>query len=50
METFIPVDIDKVQRLLLTDGWHQVKDGSCISISAARSLLVPGRWSKVASR
>jgi hypothetical protein len=28
METFIPVDIDKVQRVLLTDGWHHVKDGS----------------------
>ncbi len=28
METFIPIDIDKVQRVLLTDGWHQVKDGS----------------------
>jgi len=28
METFTPIDIDKVQRLLLTDGWHQVKDGS----------------------
>jgi hypothetical protein len=28
METFIPVDIGKLQRVLLTDGWHYVKDGS----------------------
>ena len=28
METFIGIDIDNVERVLLTDGWHQIKDGS----------------------
>lgn len=28
MEVFIGIDIDKVQRVLLNDGWHAVKDAS----------------------
>ncbi|HLF49867.1 MAG TPA: hypothetical protein VJA45_10860 [Methylomirabilota bacterium] len=30
MEVFIGIDIDKVERVLLTDGWHAVKDASFI--------------------
>ncbi len=30
MEVFIGIDIDKVERVLLTDGWDQVKDASFV--------------------
>ena len=30
MEVFIGIDLDKVERVLLTDGWHAVKGASFI--------------------
>ncbi len=45
METSIPIDIDKVQRVLLTDGWHRVpgvaREGTGLSRARHIDLDVP---------
>jgi len=52
METYIPIDIDKLQRVLLTDGWHQVRDGSFLvgpyGFVRGQTVIVNGRVPGVA--